>query len=133
MFVEALRSTASTQAPPGLLRGLSDPRLAPALRRIHGEIAQPWTMEELAGAAAMSRSSFFERFKATVGVPPMEYLLAWRMTVAKHLLRQEHTVLADVAERVGYSSASTFSTAFSRFVGEPPSAFARHEGPPGKD
>jgi AraC-like DNA-binding protein len=126
MLIEALRSTAGATAPPGLLRGLSDARLAPALRQMHGEVARSWTMDDLANATAMSRSSFFERFKATVGLPPMEYLLAWRMAVAKHLLRQERMVLAEVAERVGYSSASTFSTAFSRFVGEPPSAFARN-------
>jgi AraC-like DNA-binding protein len=47
------------------------------------------------------------------------------MALAKDLLRQHDISLAEVAERVGYSSASTFSTAFSRHVGEPPSHFAR--------
>ena len=55
----------------------------------------------------------------------MEYLLAWRMTVAKDLLRREDVALAEVAERVGYGSASAFSTAFSRHVGQPPSRYAR--------
>jgi AraC-like DNA-binding protein len=60
-----------------------------------------------------------------VGPPPMEYLLAWRMAVAKDLLRRHDFGLAEVAERVGYGSASTFSTAFSRHVGQPPSRYAR--------
>ncbi len=47
----------------------------------------------------------------------MEYLLAWRMAVAKDLLRRQDLGLHEVAERVGYGSASTFSTAFSRHVG----------------
>ena len=47
----------------------------------------------------------------------MEYLLAWRMAVAKDLLRRHDFRLDEVAERVGYGSASTFSTAFSRHVG----------------
>ena len=55
----------------------------------------------------------------------MEYLLAWRMAVAKDLLRREGLGLAEVAERVGYGSASTFSTAFSRYVGQSPSRFTR--------
>jgi AraC-like DNA-binding protein len=42
----------------------------------------------------------------------MEYLLAWRMPVAKDLLRREELGLTAVAERAGYSAASTFSTAF---------------------
>ena len=56
---------------------------------------------------------------------PMEYLLAWRMAVAKDLLRREDLALSEVAERVGYGSASTFSTAFSRHVGQPPGRYAR--------
>jgi AraC-like DNA-binding protein len=55
----------------------------------------------------------------------MEYLLAWRMAVAKDLLRREDVGLDEVADRVGYGSASTFSTAFSRHVGRPPGRYAR--------
>lgn len=55
----------------------------------------------------------------------MEYLLAWRMALAKDLLRNQGLSISAVAERVGYSSASTFSSAFSRHVGEPPSQFSR--------
>ena len=54
----------------------------------------------------------------------MEYLLAWRMAVARDLLRAD-CAIDEVAERVGYGSASTFSTAFSRYVGQPPSRYAR--------
>jgi AraC-like DNA-binding protein len=62
----------------------------------------------------------------------MEYLVAWRMAVAKALLRREDLGLAEVAERVGYSSASTFSTAFSRHVGQSPGRYARVDRAPGR-
>jgi AraC-like DNA-binding protein len=75
----------------------------------------------------MSRSAFFDRFTRAVGVAPMEYLLAWRMALAKDLLRREDVGIAEVAERVGYGSASTFSTAFSRHVGLPPGQYAREQ------
>jgi AraC-like DNA-binding protein len=55
----------------------------------------------------------------------MEYLLGWRMALAKDIFRQERTGVAQVAERVGYSSASTFSVAFARHVGMPPILYAR--------
>ena len=61
----------------------------------------------------------------TVGLRPMEYLLGWRMAVAKDLLRSGDIALDEVARRVGYGSASTFSTAFSRHAGEPPRQYAR--------
>ncbi|WP_433934138.1 AraC family transcriptional regulator [Sorangium cellulosum] len=125
LLIEALRLTPGDDAPPGLLRGLADARLAPAIRQMHGQLARSWTVAELAKAAALSRSAFFERFTRTVGVPPMEYLLAWRMAVARDLLRRHDLGIAEVAERVGYGSASTFSTAFSRYVGEPPGRYAR--------
>ena len=130
LLIEALRSPSGEDTPPGLLRGLADARLAPAIRQMHGQVARSWTMAQLAKTAALSRSAFFERFTRTVGLPPMEYLLAWRMAVAKDLLRRQDLGLAEVAERVGYGSASTFSTAFSRHVGQPPRRFARESKPP---
>jgi AraC-like DNA-binding protein len=133
LLIEALRSSSGEDAPPGLLRGLADARLAPALKQMHGQLARSWTMAQLAKRAALSRSAFFERFTRTVGLPPMEYLLAWRMAVAKDLLCRHDLGLAVVAERVGYGSASTFSTAFSRHVGQSPSRYRPLEsrGPTG--
>lgn len=125
LLVEALRLAQTANAPAGLLRGLGDARLAEALKRMHGDPARPWTMAELARAAALSRSAFFDRFTRHVGIPPMEYLLAWRMALAKDLLRRREIDLAEVAGRVGYGSASTFSTAFSRYVGQPPGRYSR--------
>lgn len=124
LIVEALRSIEGDDAPPGLLRGLRDPRLAAAIRQIHGAPAHPWTVAELAKEAALSRSAFFDRFARTVGVPPMEYLQGWRMSLAKDLLRRKAGGLAEIAERVGYGSASAFSTAFARHVGLPPKRYA---------
>ena len=125
LLIEALRTRPAEDSPPGLLRGLADTRLAPALREMHNDVARPWTVTQLARAAALSRSAFFDRFTRTVGIPPMEYLLAWRMALAKNLLRQQDTALIEVAQSVGYSSASTFSTAFKRHEGQPPSHYAR--------
>lgn len=125
LLIEALRAAPGEDAPPGLLRGLADPQLAPAMRQMHAHLARAWTVPQMAKAAALSRSSFFERFTRAVGLPPMEYLLAWRMAVAKDLLRRRDLGIAEVAERVGYGSASTFSTAFSRQVGQAPGRFAR--------
>jgi AraC-like DNA-binding protein len=127
LLIEALRSTAGTAASPGLLRGLTDERLAVAIRRMHENPTRPWTVAQLAKEAALSRSAFFERFSRAVGVAPMEYLLSWRMALAKNLLRRKEGGVAEVAKRVGYSSASTFSVAFTRHVGLPPTSYAREQ------
>jgi len=125
LLIEALRSTSGTGAPPGLVRALSDCRLAVAIRGMHERPTHAWTVAELAREAALSRSSFFDRFSREVGVAPMAYLLAWRMALAKDLLRRGAGRMAEIAERVGYSSASTFSVAFTRFTGVAPSQYAQ--------
>lgn len=127
LLIEALRSMPICNACPGVMSGLADERLAAAIRAIHANPAHRWTVAELAKAAALSRSSFFVRFREAVGVAPMVYLLTWRMALAKNLLRGKSMAVAEVAERVGYRSASAFSVAFSRYVGQPPAWFAAEE------
>ena len=127
LLIEALRSTTGTNASRGLVRGLADSRLAAAIRGMHEHPTRAWTVAELAKEAALSRSTFFERFSRAVGIAPMEYLLTWRMALAKDLLRRNEVRVAEIAQRVGYSSASTFSVAFTRHVGRPPTQYARDE------
>src|SRR5215475_2732735 len=127
LLVEAIRfrSASAAKEEQGLLAGLSDPALARTLREIHVDVARRWTVEQLAHTAGMSRAVFAERFARKVGMPPMQYLLEWRVALAKDMLRGERPSLAEVAERVGYQSASAFSTAFARLTGRSPSEFAR--------
>jgi AraC-like DNA-binding protein len=127
MLVEALRfrPAEASREEKGLLTGLADPALARALRNIHSDVARDWTVAELARSAGMSRAVFAERFARKVGMPPMQYLLEWRMAIAKDVLCRERMPLAELAEKIGYRSASAFSTAFSRHTGSAPSAFAK--------
>jgi AraC-like DNA-binding protein len=125
LLIEALRSGTKSTSAPGVARGLADERLAAALRAMHARPEHPWTVPDLASEAALSRSAFFARFNRIVGLPPMEYLLAWRMALAKQLLRDRNLGIDQVAERVGYGSASAFSVAFARCAGMPPARFAR--------
>ncbi|MFD6921753.1 AraC family transcriptional regulator [Streptomyces sp. NPDC059944] len=106
--------------PAGWLRGLADDGLAPALRLLHADPGRPWQLEELARAATMSRTTFALRFKAAVGVPPLTYLLNWRMSLAARALREGGTPVAALAQQVGYTSESAFSNAFKRTTGVAP-------------
>lgn len=128
LMIEALRSSPGPDRPPGLLRGMSDPSLAAALRRIHGDPASTLSVAELARDAGMSRSSFYARFQVALGCPPMEYVTAWRMALARDLLLRGGMTNAEIAERVGYGSASAFGMAFVRHEGVPPRQFLEHHG-----
>jgi AraC-like DNA-binding protein len=127
ILIEALRY-APADAPrpqPGLLAGLREPALAKALGALHDDVRRRWTVAELATIAGMSRSAFAIRFLDVVDCAPIEYLSRWRMAIAKASLLRGDIRLDRLAERIGYESASAFSTAFRRRFGCPPGAFAR--------
>jgi len=125
LLIEALRSDAAGLEAPGLLRGLADRQLGPVIRLLHEAPSKAWTVDELASAATLSRSVFFDRFQKQTGMAPMEYLLSWRMALAKDMLRRRDGGIKEIARRVGYGSASAFSVAFSKFTGLPPSQYGR--------
>ena len=87
----------------------------------HLDIARPWTVALLANEAAMSRASFSAAFHRLVGRPPLDYVRAWRMTLACARLTAGAAV-AVTATEVGYSSQSAFAVAYRRFFGRPPSS-----------
>lgn len=108
---------------PGLIAGLADPAIGRALHAIHDEPEKPWTIADMANIAAMSRTSFIEKFRGVVGVAPATYLTNWRMEVAKTRLIETSDPIALIGSSVSYSSESAFSKAFARHVGTAPSAF----------
>jgi AraC-like DNA-binding protein len=105
----------------GWLAGLRDRQVGRALALIHADPRHPWDVAQLAGAAALSRSAFCERFGRLLGVSPARYLARWRMEVAATLLRQGQAPVASIAFQVGYESEAAFTRAFARLVGMPPS------------
>jgi len=129
LFIQILRAHLHEAGPltTGWLRALGDPRIAPALRLMHGEPARDWHLEDLAQACAMSRTTFATHFKAAAGVAPLTYLTEWRMRLAERALAEEATPIAVVAQTLGYTSESAFSNAFKRVTGRSPTA-CRHAG-----
>lgn len=127
LFVQALRAHMATLTgcSRGLLRALQDPPIAAALRTIHEHPEQPWTVEALARRAAMSRSSFAERFTRLVGEAPMGYLTRWRMRKAASLIQERDTTLGAIARAVGYETESAFGKAFRRHLGTTPGEYRK--------
>ncbi|MBP3043018.1 AraC family transcriptional regulator [Arthrobacter jiangjiafuii] len=124
LLLQVLRAfMVSAELPRGWLKLLADERLRPALTLIHTQGARPPSLEELAGAAAMSRTAFAERFREVAGTPPRSYLNNWRMLVAQRELRSGDARIRSLALELGFSSESAFSTAFKRSVGESPLRF----------
>lgn len=130
LVIQAIRAWLEREAPtaPGWISALRDPQVGRALTLIHREPALAWRVETLAGAVAMSRSAFAERFSRLVGETPMQYVTRWRMYLALGALREEHATVSEIALRLGYGSEAAFSRAFKRFMGVSPGSVRRDTG-----
>jgi len=123
IFIEVIRQQVEEGLlSEGILTALFDYQLGRVLNEMHQNPQLPWTLEALAEKAAMSRSSFAERFVKMVGVTPMKYLADWRMTEARRLLATTRMSTAQVAERSGYQSEAAFRKAFKNILGVTPGA-----------
>ncbi len=127
LLIEALRHRPATLQGParGLLAGLADTKIGKALRLMHADAQRPWTVAALADAACMSRSAFAARFTQIIGMPPIDYLANWRITLAKAALASSNMPMVAIAEMAGYQSVSAFSTGFKRATGVSPKLYAR--------
>ena len=107
------------------LAAVADTRLSRALHAIFEQPAAAHTVEGLAIIAGMSRSSFAAAFRRAFGQSPMNLVKLVRLRRASELLVTTALPVADVAKRVGFSSRSNFSLAFSQLHGMDPSRFRR--------
>jgi AraC-like DNA-binding protein len=131
LLVHMLRAhAAQTDRPTGWLGALNDDGIGAALRAVHADVAHAWTLKELAEISHMSRSAFAHAFKTHVGVPPLEYLIQWRMSLARDALTRDTLSISELAQATGYLSESAFSTAFRRVVGASPTQFRNQSRQP---
>jgi len=127
MFIEVVRRYLD-ELPPGQtgwLAGLRDETVGRALALLHARPGHDWTLADLAGEVASSRSKLSERFTLLVGQPPMQYLAQWRMQIAAKLLSESSAKVAAVGSEVGYDSEAAFSRAFKKVTGLAPGAWRK--------
>jgi len=112
---------------PGLVAGLSEPRLARALVAMHEAPGEAWTLERMAERAGMSRTAFANAFREHVGQTPAEYLAGWRIALAQDRLR-EGQPLKRLASELGYANPSALSRAFTARMGMSPRQWSQGLG-----
>jgi AraC-like DNA-binding protein len=131
LFVEVLRSWLDSLRPGegGWLGALRDPHIGKALQLLHKRPAEHWTLSDLGRWVGLGRSAFAARFTELVGQPMLRYLIERRMEQAAMLLESSDEGIAEVAERVGYDTASAFSKLFTRHYGLSPSTYRARNQP----
>ena len=120
VVIRALRTWVHLGHSSGWLGGLTDARIARALKAIHEQPMQRWTIESLAAIAGMSRSSFSARFAALVGSSPLRYHNEWRLGLARDMLTKRSARVGEVGLSIGYESEAAFSRAYKAHFGHSP-------------
>lgn len=115
-WVECACSDAS-----GWIAAVRCPQVGRVLAAVHKAPERDWSVTELAAVMGVSRSSFIEKFSTTVGETPAKYVARVKMFQARHWIAREGMRVAVVADRLGYDSEASFSRAFKRIIGHPPS------------
>ena len=109
------------------LAGFSHPTIAKTLAAIHQSPEHPWTLEELASVAGLSRTSLAVRFLQTMSMTPLSYITRWRMQIARQRLVDSNESIIDIAEGVGYRSEAAFGRIFKKHFDIAPATYRRQE------
>ncbi|HLG78582.1 MAG TPA: helix-turn-helix transcriptional regulator, partial [Ktedonobacteraceae bacterium] len=83
-------------------------------------LCEPLSLADMADIACVSPFYFCHLFRAVVGIPPGEFLVALRLDAAKRLLLTTNLSVTDVCFEVGYSGLGSFTTRFSQLIGISP-------------
>lgn len=95
-------------------------RIGRAVAIIRDDFASPLRVEQLAGAAGMSPSSFHEHFRAITSLTPLQFQKQLRLIEARRLMLSNGATIGSAAHAVGYESVPQFTREYGRLFGMPP-------------
>ena len=101
--------------------GRLDPRLRRVVDTVAGDLARPWSVEDLADLSGWSASRFAHRFREALGEPPRAFVERLRLDRARQLLRATALPIQDIAGAVGYDDPFHFSNRYRAIHGCSPS------------
>jgi AraC-like DNA-binding protein len=123
---QALRSYLAAAGGP-MPPAVTDPGIAQVVKMLRRRPEGRWSVDAMAHAAGMSRTSFTTRFRAAIGEAPMAYLTESRLRRAAGYLSTTTKSVREIAHLTGYGSEASFSKAFSRLFGRPPGEYRREQ------
>ena len=104
-------------------KGAASTDMQGAIEYMSEHFADGVSVKEVAAKFGISEKHFITRFRLITGMPPKKYLIECRMRFAVELLRERQRTMAEIAQELGYSDQYSFSKAFKKHYGEPPSFF----------
>ena len=108
---------------PSQVRSPSQIRLQQMLAFIRRHYSEPITLGDIAGAANISQSEAARCFKKNLDVTPFNYLILYRLEVAKAMLQSSETSITEIAMQCGFESGSYFDRVFRKYYRLTPKEF----------
>jgi transcriptional regulator GlxA family with amidase domain len=103
--------------------GSTNAAILDAVEAMEAHVAEPLTLDRLAGTAGLSSRQLNRLFTEKLGRPTMRYYRELRLQKAQSLLRNSPLTLTEIALATGFASSSHFSRAYAAQFGQPPSAY----------
>ena len=100
--------------------GSQSHQIARTIHWLKDNFTLPLRIDDLAGQANMSPSTFHHHFRAVTAMSPLQYQKWLRLYEARRLMLTENQDATTAAFQVGYESPSQFSREYSRLFGAPP-------------
>jgi len=113
----------------GWIAAVRCPKIGKVIAAVHADPERDWSVAALAELMGASRSSFAEAFSRTMGESPAKYVAKVKMFEARRWIADDGMRIAVAADRLGYDSEASFSRAFKRVIGHPPSASRTRHSP----
>lgn len=100
-------------------------RLRIMMQYIHDHYREELTLEEIAASASIGKSGALHLFQSGIHMPPVAYLIQYRLTRAAELLHTTEKPVSVIAGETGFSSAGYFCRKFKERYGITPNEYRR--------
>lgn len=107
----------------GLIRKAPTSTVDLARLWLENHLAEPYSLEATAQAAATSSRTLLRHFSEAFGQTPLDYLHSLRIAQAEILLETSHLPIDQVGQACGYEDVNTFRRVFVRATAQLPSAY----------
>lgn len=108
---------------PSQVRSPSQIRLQQMLSFIRRHYSEPIALGDIAGAANISQSEATRCFKKNLDITPFNYLIQYRLEVAKTMLQSSEMSITEIAMQCGFESVSYFDRVFRKYYWLTPKEF----------
>lgn len=100
-------------------------RIKKALLFIQTSYKDEITLEDIAASCSLSKSELCRLFKNILHQSPIEYTISYRITQSLQLISSDIYSITEIAEKVGFNSASYFTESFRKLIGKTPSQYKK--------